>query len=197
MKNQKQKIILDLGCGERKKHIPGATVIGIDKFKLSGVDIVHDLNNFPYLFSENEFDEIICDDVLEHLDDVVKVMEELWRIGKPGGVIKISVPHFSSDNYFTDLTHKHPFSSRSFDFFDPAYAGKVHQFYSLVKFRIRKKIISFGEVLRSGRKHFPNLHKIFGIQWLVNKFPRVYEKFFAFIFPATELYFELVILKEK
>lgn len=195
--DQKQKKILDLGCGDRKKHIPNAIVIGIDKFKLPGVDIVHDLNKFPYPFSDNEFDEIICDDVLEHLEDLIKVMEELWRITKPRGVIKISVPHFSSDNYFTDITHKHPFSSRSFDFFDPRYSERMHPFYTHAKFRVIKKIIGFSEILPSGRKHPPNLYKLLGIQWLANKFPRIYEKFFAFILPATELYFELEVIKEK
>jgi len=197
MINQKQKKILDLGCGDRKKNMLGAQVIGIDKISLPGVDVVHDLNQPSYPFSNDYFDEIIADDVIEHLDDVIKIMEELWRIAKHGALIKISVPHFSSDNYFTDITHKHPFSSRSFDFFDPVYIGRVHQFYTFAKFRIIKKIIGFSEILPSGKKHSQNLHKILGIQWLVNKFPRIYEKFFAFILPATELYFELKVIKDE
>jgi 2-polyprenyl-3-methyl-5-hydroxy-6-metoxy-1,4-benzoquinol methylase len=195
--NHTQKTILDVGCGERKKNIPNAVIVGVDKFDFPGVDVVHDLNRFPFPFPDNEFDEIICDDVLEHLDDIIAVMEELWRIGKPGGILKISTPHFSSDNYFTDPTHKHPFSSRSFDFFDSAYADKVHQFYTPARFHIRKKLIGFSEIVASGKKHYLNPYKLLGIQWLVNKFPRVYEKFFAFILPATELYFELQIVKKR
>ena len=196
MNKKKIKKILDFGCGNRKKEIPEAIVIGLDQFKLPGVDVIHNLNKFPYPFNNNEFDEIICDDVLEHLDDVIKVMEELWRITKKSGIIKISVPHFSSDNYYTDITHKHPFSSRSFDFFDPNYTGKIHQFYTGARFRIIKKIIGFSEILPSGRKHPPNFIKIIGLQWLINRLPRFYEKFFAFILPATELYFELRVIKE-
>lgn len=187
--------ILDIGCGERKKKIPDADVIGIDRVALPGVDVVHNLDIAPYPFADSAFDEIICDDALEHLDDVVRVMEELWRIGKPGAMVKISAPHFSSDNYYTDPTHRHPFSSRSFNFFDPQFAGKFHQFYSKAHFRVRKRTIGFGEVLPSGRKHPPNIHRLLGIQWLMNKFPRIYEKYFAFIVPATELYFELEVLK--
>lgn len=194
---QKQKRILDLGCGERKKDVSGAIVVGIDKMSLPGVDVVHNLNQFPYPFSDDYFDEVIADDVIEHLDNVVKVMEELWRIAKHGALIRISVPHFSSDNYFTDITHKHPFSSRSFDFFDPINTKKTHRFYTITKFHIKKKIIGFSEILPSGRKHFPNLHRLLGIQYLVNKLPRIYEKFFAFVLPATELYFELEVIKDE
>lgn len=197
MMPQDLKKILDLGCGDRKKHIADAQVIGIDRVKLAGVDVVHDLDVYPYPFPDDEFDEIICDDALEHLDDVVRTMEELWRIGKPGALVKISAPHFSSDNYYTDPTHKHPFSSRSFNYFDPKFKNQFHQFYSTVRFRVRKSIIGFSELMLSGIKHLPNVHRILGIQWLVNRFPRIYEKYFAFIMPATELYFELEIIKER
>jgi SAM-dependent methyltransferase len=189
------KKILDVGCGDRKKNISGSSVIGIDRFRLKGVDVVHDLDVFPYPFADNEFDEIICDDVIEHLDDVLKVMKELWRIGKPGAKMIVSTPHFSSDNYYTDPTHKHPFSSRSFNYFDPVYAKNFHQFYSNVRFKILKCVIGFSEVLPSGNTHSLNIAKILGFEWLVNRFPRIYEKFFAFMFPATELYFELRIEK--
>jgi SAM-dependent methyltransferase len=186
--------ILDVGCGDRKKSRDGATVVGVDAVSLPGVDVVHDLEVFPWPFKENEFDEVICDDVIEHLADTVQVVEEIHRITKKGGLIRISVPHYTSDNFFTDITHRRPFSSRSFDFFDPSIAG-VHHYYSKARFRIRKKIIGFSEVMPSGRKHPPNIHRLVGIQAVVNRFPRIYEKFFAFIMPATELYFELEVLK--
>lgn len=186
---------LDVGCGERKKNIPGAEVVGIDSAALPSVDVVHDLEKFPWPFSDDEFDLVICDDVLEHLGDTVKVMEEIHRITKGGGFVKVAVPHFASDNFYTDVTHKRPFSSRSFDFFDPDKKG-VHKYYSKARFRIKKKVIGFSEVMPSGRRHPPNVHKLLGIQHLVNRFPRIYEKFFAFMLPATELYFELEVLKK-
>jgi ubiquinone/menaquinone biosynthesis C-methylase UbiE len=188
--------VLDVGCGERKKIIGDAQVIGLDRVNLPGVDVVHDLNRFPWPFKDNEFDLVICDDVIEHLDDTIRVMAEIHRITKNHGIIKISVPHFTSDNYHTDITHKRAFTSRSFDFFDPD-RSEVHQYYSRARFRIRKKVIGFSEVMPSGRKHPPNIHKFLGIQYLVNRFPRIYEKFFAYVMPATELYFELEVLKDQ
>lgn len=192
----KKKIkVLDVGCGERKKKIENANVIGVDSIALPDVDVSHDLNKFPWPFNDDEFDLVILDDVLEHLNDTVKVIEEIHRITKNHGLIKISVPHYTSDNYYTDITHKRAFTSRSFDFFDLKCEG-VHHYYSKAEFSIKKKIIGFSEVMPSGRKHPPNIHRLLGIEYIINKFPRIYEKFFAYIMPATELYFELEVLKE-
>jgi len=63
--------ILDVGCGTAK--INGA--IGIDRAKLPGVDIVHDLNDLPWPFENDSFDEVYMNDIIEHLDDTIKVME--------------------------------------------------------------------------------------------------------------------------
>ncbi|RLA63500.1 MAG: hypothetical protein DRQ88_12320 [Epsilonproteobacteria bacterium] len=186
--------VLDVGCGERKKELGEIDVVGVDLLPLKGVDVVCDLSVFPWSFDDDAFDLVICDDVLEHFEDVVGVMEEIHRITRNGGLVLVSVPHFTSDNYYTDITHRRPFTSRSFDFFDSRKSG-VHRYYTDACFHVRKKVIGFSEILPSGNKHFPNIHKVVGIQYLVNKFQRIYEKFFAYILPATELYFELVVDK--
>ena len=64
--------MLDLGCGNAKR--PGA--VGVDFNDRTAADIVHNLNSFPYPFEDASFDEIYLDNVLEHLDDVMGVMEE-------------------------------------------------------------------------------------------------------------------------
>lgn len=52
------KVILDVGCGPNKT--PGA--VGIDALPLEGVDVVHNLNQFPYPFESNHFEytAIMC-----------------------------------------------------------------------------------------------------------------------------------------
>jgi 2-polyprenyl-3-methyl-5-hydroxy-6-metoxy-1,4-benzoquinol methylase len=107
--------VLELGCGMHKT--PGA--IGIDINPRSQADLIHDLNRIPYPFPDDEFDEVICADVLEHLDDVVAVMHELYRLVKDGGLVRIRVPFPSGSNYPTDITHRRAFTSRSFDYFVP------------------------------------------------------------------------------
>lgn len=80
--------ILDLGCGKKKR--PGA--IGVDYSDRHNADIIHNLNAFPYPLKDDEFDEIYLDNVLEHLDDPMRVMEEVYRVSKPGGQVKVIVP---------------------------------------------------------------------------------------------------------
>lgn len=58
--------------------------------------MVFDLEKFPYPFEDNSLDEIYSAHVLEHMDDLGKVMEEFTRICKPGAEIKVIVPYFSN-----------------------------------------------------------------------------------------------------
>lgn len=97
---------LNLGCGTDIKQ----GYVNLDIIKREGVDVVHNLDSYPYPFPDNHFDEIIAIHLLEHVDDFLKTLEELYRILKPGGKIKAIVPYFSSTGAFQDPTHKHFFS---------------------------------------------------------------------------------------
>ncbi len=183
---------LDIGCGDRKRN--GFT--GMDVVSLDGVDVIHDMNEVPWPFEENTFEEIILDDVLEHSKNFLGVLSELYRISKHGCIIKISVPHFSSDNMYSDPTHTIFFSSRSFNYFDKSLKYK-HSFYlENVNFKIRTVHISFREYLtHNGNKLFFNPFKWIGVEWLINKFNRIYERLFCWILPAGEIYYELEVIK--
>ena len=74
--------VLDIGCGNKKR--PGS--IGLDINPSTSADVVHDLNVFPYPFADSSFDEIHADNVIEHLDDVIAVMEEIHRLARPGAL---------------------------------------------------------------------------------------------------------------
>ena len=84
-----QRKSLVVGCGQNK--YPGA--IGLDANRASHADVIHDLGDFPYPFADDEFEEIICRHVIEHVPDVLRFVNELHRITKPGGKIKIVTPH--------------------------------------------------------------------------------------------------------
>ncbi len=183
---------LDVGCGSRKR----GGFVGMDVVPIAGVDVVHDMNVSPWPIESNSVEEIIFDDVLEHSKDFLTILSEVYRVAKSGCIVKIAVPHFSSDNMYTDPTHTTFFSTRSFNYFDKSLNHK-HGFYlSEVDFKIHRAEIHFMEyfVHDSAPKKF-NPFKIIGIEYVVNKIPRIYERFFAWIFPAAELYFELEVIK--
>lgn len=129
-KDNKKK--LHLGCGTNilKRYI------NLDVIKLRGVDVVHDLNKFPYPFKDNIFDEIYGYHIFEHLDNMMKVMEELYRISKPNGVIRMLVPYYHQHGAFRDFQHKSFFTYDIFDFYIKK--DKYH-FYHKPVFEIVKR----------------------------------------------------------
>ncbi|MDE2028175.1 MAG: class I SAM-dependent methyltransferase, partial [Candidatus Omnitrophica bacterium] len=104
--HQKNWTRLDLGCGNNK--ISGATYLDIDP--VAKPDILHDLNKFPYPIEDNSYDEIYARHIIEHLDDVVAFMKELYRILKPGGKVHLETPHFSSRVAYSEPQHTRFFS---------------------------------------------------------------------------------------
>jgi len=142
------------------------------------IDINHDLTKFPWPISENSYDLIICQHLLEHLPDMPSTLEELNRITKPGGKIFIEAPHFTRFEAHHHLNHCHRFS---FGFFD--YFIKGNPFYK-TDFHIADKYI-----------YFDDLMFFLGIGFLANLFPRQYEKSLAFMFPATS--FQITLFVDK
>jgi len=104
---------LNIGCGYNKKK----GWINLDKFEELKPDSVHDLNNAPYPFEDCQFEEILADNVLEHVEDIITCMNELYRIMKPGGVFTIIVPKFPSFGSVLDPTHKRFFIDQTFLYF--------------------------------------------------------------------------------
>lgn len=166
------KNILDVGCGTSK--FKGAT--GIDVAELPGVDIVWDLNQFPWPVEEESQDVVIMQDILEHLDDTIQVMEEVHRVLKEGGRLYLRFVLWSHDYAFSDPTHKKYFSDRIVSFFT---SGRGRGYYSTARFKlIRKKLFynpSVKRFLRSERvlnflsKYLINI--VQGVEFVLTKLP--------------------------
>ncbi|MDP8236743.1 MAG: class I SAM-dependent methyltransferase [Candidatus Erginobacter occultus] len=177
--------VLDIGCGKKKyvSNNPEDTVIGMDHYSGDGVDVVHDLEVFPWPFAGGEFDLVIANHVLEHLPDLIATMEEIWRVGRDGSLVSVRVPYFSFPGSFQDPTHKRFFTRRTFDYFLPRVE---FNYYSPARFElVSRRLVTFA-------KH-PRLSA--GFDALINLFPRFYERFFAYIFPAENLFVELKVTK--
>ncbi len=177
----REKMRLNLGCGS--KILPG--YINLDKFQIPGVDVVHDLEKYPYPFKANTFLEVECNMILEHINDLVSIMKELHRICKHGALLKIKVPYFSCASNFIDPTHKRLFSYYSFDFFtgDEEYNEFMFD-SSMPVFKIVKRKIIFYSIYKI-------FEPFFNLKFLV----KPYTGALSYIIPAGELYFELKVIK--
>jgi SAM-dependent methyltransferase len=169
---------LNIGCGE--KRIPDA--LNIDFNPTVHPDLVYDLNKLPWPFEQDSFVEVLAFDVMEHCDDVVATMNEIHRVCRHEACVRITVPHFSSSNAYTDPTHRHFFGYESFD-----YVTGEHRFsfYTGKLFHRRLSQIIFYPTLLN------KLVSRFATHW-----PRAYERRWAWMFPAFFLYFELGVIKE-
>lgn len=105
---------IDLGCGI--DNLEG--YIHLDRYYHSPhIDIAWDLNYMPYPFKDNTFSEVRMYDVFEHLDKPLDILNEVHRILVMGGIFDLRVPTVEDFDLWTDITHKRPFTERSFDHF--------------------------------------------------------------------------------
>jgi SAM-dependent methyltransferase len=168
--------VLDVGCGSSK--YPGA--VGLDISADTDADVVHDLDERPFPFDDDSFDQILMQDVIEHVAEPVKLMEELHRIARPGARIQLRTPHFSSVLAYGDPTHKHYFSRIGIESLaEPRFAH-----YTAVRFRVVHITLDLW---------FP--FRALGIGFLANRFPGPYEAYFAFRFPTMNIRAEFEVVK--
>jgi len=95
--------ILDVGCGEgftlnrlREKNI-GEKRVGVDfekaaideAKKINGEDTFHVGNIYNLKFKDNEFDVVLCMEVMEHLKNPKKALSELKRVSSKYVVLTV------------------------------------------------------------------------------------------------------------
>jgi hypothetical protein len=118
-------------------------------------------------------------ELIEHVADVVALMGEVHRICTPGAIVTVQTPHFSSIHSYTDPGHRQRLACGSMD-------------------QVRKDL-GPDRPLEVLRKEIL-FHDGFW-SWPSRLISRIstnkYEKFFAFLFPARELVFELRIVKDR
>lgn len=180
--------ILDIGCStidrKYKSKNKSDKVIGIDKFLLSGVDVVTDIEKtFP--FKDNSFGMVVANQVLEHTVNFFSVMEEIHRVIKPKGILKVWVPHFSSHLAYTTPDHKRFFGAYSFDHFEPE---NKENYYSKARFNIKKRKLFF---VHGGVFNFLD----YFINPLINLRVPFFEKFINPFIRVDDIYVEMEVVK--
>jgi SAM-dependent methyltransferase len=106
---------LNLGCGKDIKE----GFVNLDWAPTPGVDVVHDLDSYPWPFGDEAFETILAMDVYEHVDKPLEFMWECWRFLKVGGSLGLRTAAWDAKDSYRDPTHKRFLTENSFDYFCP------------------------------------------------------------------------------
>lgn len=165
-------MVLDIGCGKRKIE-PDA--VGIDISPGSAADKVWNLDCYPWPLEDNLFERIHMSHVIEHLEDPMRAMAEVYRVARDGADVFVTTPHFSSHNSYVDPTHRRHLAAASFEYFTgngfPTFAGAPFRF----------EIVSV-ELTFGGNFVLDNLGRA-----LARLSLRWYERHAALVFPALDI----------
>ncbi|MGY3232019.1 SAM-dependent methyltransferase [Luteibacter sp. HA06] len=165
---------LNLGSGN--DYLDGA--VNVDFYSVKA-DIRHDLESMPYPFADDTFDAIRCMNVLEHLHEPIRVMQELHRIGRHGARVIIRVPHFRSAALYEDITHQRGYAWRTLDHF--VTDGEIYGDYT-----------SRGFVMID-RQYTPYLIPF--LYRLLSKVPRLTDNLLSKFIPMASILFTLEVRK--
>jgi len=114
---------IDLGGGTNNTKAPGHVNIDLTK----NADIQWDLNQGlplksrgytgPIEIKPNSVEGIRANQLVEHLNTIIPMMNDCFEVLKPGGLLEISTPLAGTDPFWQDPTHKKGYIRRSFDYF--------------------------------------------------------------------------------
>ena len=118
------KMILDLGCGDgslgRHKSDPTLEVVGIESNEKTLEEaaayervIRCDLEQLQLPLRDGLFDGVLAKDVLEHVQRPWKILKEVRRVMKPGGMLIVSVPLPHAGVVWNDYTHVRGFTKQA------------------------------------------------------------------------------------
>jgi predicted SAM-dependent methyltransferase len=138
---------LNLGSGS----CPLQGAVNVDLVALPEVDVVHDLDVLPWPWDDASVEEIVAQDVFEHVNDPIGFMTESHRVLEVGGRLMIKAPHWRHRDAFTDPTHRRFCTEHTWDYWikgtglherhNPAYGGVS---YDLVGHQVHSGAIFIG-----------------------------------------------------
>lgn len=182
---------LNYGCG--LDYRPGWLNADINRGVKADVYLSPEATILP--FADDAFDEVLLDNVLEHIPKAALFgfLDEIYRVTRPRGLIKIYVPHYTSVFAYANLSHQSAFAVGAFDCCVPGGMFNSHEHYGKATFNIKhQRLLFFG--------HKPSRCMWLGklpINWLFNGswlWQKTMERFqFA---GFDELYVELEVVKE-
>ncbi|MEK7493608.1 MAG: hypothetical protein AAB630_00465 [Patescibacteria group bacterium] len=133
---------LDLGCGQNKQQ----GFKGVDIAPGPGVDYVIDLERYPWKeFEDGSIEEIYASHYVEHVSDLIKFMNEVWRIAEDGAKVTFVAPYYTSIRAWQDPTHKQAISEATWLYYNKAWreANKLAHYPITCNFDIIQMVAFF------------------------------------------------------
>ena len=96
--NLEDKTVLDIGSGETSisARVKTKKTISLDGVASLKPDLVCDLNEGKLPLKNGEVDVVIAGEIVEHLFNARKFLEECFRVLSPGGILVLSTPNMTS-----------------------------------------------------------------------------------------------------
>jgi hypothetical protein len=128
----KSGIKLDVGCGESTQK----GWVRMDRRRLPGIDIVHDVQRFPWPLPAGCCSQILLSHLWEHIEPKhrMRLMDELWRICRADGQLWLVSPYAGSMGANQDPTHYSCPNAATFTYFDPKHS--LYQVYKPKPWRL-------------------------------------------------------------
>lgn len=102
---------LNLGAADR--GMPGYLSVDIAE----PADVIADLSK-RWPWEDSTVDDVVANDIFEHLPDIRHTLNELWRVLKPGCRAEIEVPTTRGVGAFCDPTHVSYWCAGTFEYFE-------------------------------------------------------------------------------
>jgi SAM-dependent methyltransferase len=112
---------VDVGCGGTKQR---PTSVGLDLYPAPGVDVLADVTR-PLPLADRSVDRVYAVHVLEHVLDLVGLMNELHRVLADDGVLHVLSPHWRSITAVGDPTHVKYLDVQTFKWFCGPHGGSA------------------------------------------------------------------------
>lgn len=135
---------LDLACGQNKRE----GFKGVDIAPGPGVDFVFDLETYPWtIFQDNSIEEIHCSHYVEHVSDLMKFMDEIYRICIDGAKVTFLAPYYTSIRAWQDPTHKRVISEATWLYYNAKWRreNKLDHYPITCNFEVTQAMVFFNQ----------------------------------------------------
>ncbi len=173
-------LILDMPCGRgfylnMFRYVSKCRLIGAELdwevIEKARVNVGHlpdlmlnNVNIYAMPYPDNTFDAVILSEILEHLDDDVAGLKEVYRVLKPGGVVAITVPNADYPFWWDPINR-----TREFLFKRPIRSGPLAGIWAnhvrlYMRDELRSSVKAAGFVIEEERSFthycFPFIHNL-------------------------------------